>query len=460
MPNTRLTLARTFAGSGLAVLLAGCTTLGIDYSQPQLNLASSYSQSAGEGPVVAPEAAWWVSLGDKTLNGLIDEGLAQNLTVAQALELVTAARASARVSGVSYDPSVNAAASSTTSGILGTGGTTTISRSAVIDASWQFDFFGSGKRNGDKQKANVESAIENANAARLTLIGDIARTYVEMRSYQRRLALAKASLKTQRETTDVVQKQFDAGTASALAVARSQGQSQSTAASIPTLEVALQQSTNAMAVLLGKQPSELSGHLGTSGTIPRVKKAIGAGIPADLLRNRPDIRKAERELAAATSQIGISEAALYPSLTLSGSLSTNGTNGAWSLGPTLAIPIFNRDKLTANVDLSKSQARSAYLAYRAAVLGAVRNVDDAIVAYTNEKSRRSALAEAVASYTVAADLSRSLYQAGSADYSEVLSAQASQQSAQDALAQSDAALATAYITLAKALGGGWAAGTK
>lgn len=460
MLNIRTSLARPALASGLAILLAGCSTLGMDYTQPPLNLASGYAQPAGKGPIVTPDAAWWASLGDKTLNALIDEGMAQNLTVAQALELVTAARASARISGVSYDPSINAAVTSTSSGAFGADGTATTSRSAVIDASWELDFFGSGKRNRDKQKANVDAAIENANAARLTLLGDIARTFVEVRSYQRRLALAKASLATQRETTGIVQKQFAAGASSALAVARSQGQSQSTAASIPALEVALQQSMNALAVLLGKQPSELSGRLGTSGAIPRVKTAIGAGIPADLLRNRPDIRKAERELAAATNQIGISEAALYPSLTLSGSLSTNGSVGAWSLGPTLAIPLFNRDKLTANVDLSKSQARSAYLAYRAAVLGAVRNVDDALVAYTKEKSRRSSLAEAVASYTEAADLSQSLYKAGSADYSEVLSAQASLQSAQDTLAQSDAALATAYITLAKALGGGWAAGTK
>jgi outer membrane protein, multidrug efflux system len=252
-----------------------------------------------------------------------------------------------------------------------------------------------------------------------------------------------------------VQRKFEAGTSTALAVAQSEGQSQTTAASIPTLEVALQQSMNALAVLLGKQPAERAGTRGESGAIPRVRTAISSGVPADLLRNRPDIRQAERDLAAAVGKIGISEAELYPSLTLAGALSMSGSVGAWSLGPTLNIPVFNRDKLVANVDLAKSTAKSAYLAYRAAVLGAVQDVEDASIAYKRERTRRNALAEAVASYSKAVELSKSLYDAGSADYSEVLNAQGSLQTAQDSLAQSEATLAAAYITLAKALGGGW-----
>lgn len=460
MFSPRLRLAQPLLGTSLVVLLAGCTTLGVDYVQPQLNLAQAYAQPGATGAAVTSETRWWTALGDKTLNGLIEQGLEQNLTVAQAIEAVEAARATARVNGVSYDPSVNFGASSKTSGTFSSGSDAVTVRTAAIDASWEVDFFGTAKRNKTMQKANVDAAVEGANEARLTLIGDISRTYVEIRSYQRRLTLAKASLKTQRETTGVVEKQFDAGTSTALAVARSQGQSQTTAASIPSLEVALQQSINALAVLVGKEPAALSGQLGGSAGIPRVKTAIGAGIPADLLRNRPDLRQAERQLAAAVEKIGISEASLYPSLTLAGSLSTTGTIGNWSLGPTLSIPIFNRDKLTGSVDLANSQAKSAYLAYRAAVLAAEKDVEDAIVAYTKEKTRRAALAEAVASYTKAQDLSQQLYSAGSADYSEVLSAQGSLQSAQDSLAQSDANLATAYITLAKALGGGWAAGQK
>jgi multidrug efflux system outer membrane protein len=409
---------------------------------------------------VTSETRWWTALGDKTLNTLIEQGLAQNLTVAQAIEAVEAARATARVNGVSYDPSVTFAAASTTSGTLASGSSAVTARNAGIDASWEVDFFGTAKRNKAMQKANVDAAVEGANEARLVLVGDIARTYVDIRSYQRRLSLARAALKTQQETTGVVEKQFDAGTSTALAVVRSQGQSQTTAASIPSLEVALQQSINALAVLLGQEPGTLGKALGSSGSIPRVKAAIGTGIPADLLRNRPDLRQAERTLASAVENIGISEAALYPSLSLSGSLSTTGTIGSWTLGPTLSIPIFNRDQLTGSVDLANSKARSAYLAYRAAVLAAEQDVEDAIVSYAKERTRRSALAEAVASYTKAEELSRSLYTAGSADYSEVLSAQASLQSAQDSLAQSEANLATAYISLAKSLGGGWAVGQR
>lgn len=455
MLSPRLRLARPLFGTSVVILLAGCSTLGLDYSQPQVNLSSSYAQPAGEGATVAPQTAWWTSLGDKTLNRLIEQGLAQNLTVAQAIEAVEAARATARINGVTYDPAVNASAASSTSGTFTSDSSAVTTRSASLDASWEIDFFGTAKRNREVQKANIESATESANAARLTLIGDIARTYVDIRSYQRRLGLAKASLQTQRQTTDMVQRKFEAGTSTALAVAQSEGQSQTTAASIPTLEVALQQSMNALAVLLGQQPAELAGALGNSGAIPRVRTAISSGVPADLLRNRPDIRQAERDLAAAVGKIGISEAELYPSLTLAGALSMSGSVGAWSLGPTLNIPVFNRDKLVANVDLAKSTAKSAYLAYRAAVLGAVQDVEDASIAYKRERTRRNALAEAVASYSKAVELSKSLYDAGSADYSEVLNAQGSLQAAQDSLAQSEATLAAAYITLAKALGGGW-----
>jgi len=449
-------LARPLVSTSLVVLLAGCSTLGMDYAQPQITLSSAYAQKGSAGPAVTAETRWWGAFGDKMLDSLIEEGLAQNLTVLQALEKIETARASARVNGVAYDPSVNGSISASASGVFDNAGSVTHSRSASIDASWEVDFFGKASRNKAVQRANIDAAVEGANEARLTLIGDIARTYVNIRTYQRRLVLAKASLHTQQETTGVVQKRYEAGASTALAVAQSQGQSQTTAASIPSLEVALQQSINALAVLLGKEPAALKGRLGGTGPIPTVKKGIGAGIPADLLRNRPDVREAERSLAAAVAQIGISEAALYPSLSLGGTLSTTGDVSSWSFLPTISLPIFNRDKLTGSVDLSKSNAKSAYLSYRATVLSAVQDVEDALVAYSKERTRRQALAAAVASYAKAQELSQSLYKAGSADYSDVLTSQASLQSAQDALAQSDATLATAYVTLAKALGGGWA----
>lgn len=442
--------------AGILVLLAGCSSLGVDYTSPQSGLTPSFAARGTSGPAISSDTQWWLALNDKVLNGLIEQGLAQNLTVAQALEAIEAARATARINGVAYDPSVNLRVSSAASGTTAATSMAT-TRYAGIDASWEVDFFGTAKRNKAMQQANVDAAVQGANEARLTLIGDISRTYVDIRSYQRRLTLARAALKTQQETTGIVGKQFEAGTSNALAVARSQGQSQTTKASIPAIEVALQQSINALAVLLGQEPGAIQDKLASSGAIPRVRAAIGVGIPADLLRNRPDIRQAERALAAAVENIGISEAALYPSLSLSGSLSTTGTIGNWSLGPTLNIPIFNRDKLIGSVDLASSKARSAYLAYRTAVLAAEQDVEDAIVAYTKERTRRSALAEAVASYIKAEELSRSLYAAGSTDYGELLDAQTSLQSAQDSLAQSDAKLATAYIALAKALGGGWAA---
>ena len=450
-------LARLVPACATIVVLAGCSSLGLDYSKPELRLSSSYVGASTAGSTVAPDTAWWTQFGDKQLNNLVALGLAQNLTVLQAIERVEAARATAQINGVSYHPSINGSVSGSASGSTATDVIST-SRSASIDASWEIDLFGAGKRNREAQVANVQTAEEAANGARLSLIGEVAGTYVNVRAYQRRLALAKASLDTQTATTEVVRKQVAAGAATELALSQSVGQQQSTAAGIPSLEASLQQSINALALLVGREPKEIQAMFDAGKRIPRAKGDIGKGVSADLLRSRPDIRQAERKLASAVADIGVKEADLYPSLTLTGALSTNGVTGTWNLGPTLSLPIFNRDRLTASVDLAKSAARSEYLAYRETVLTAVRDVEDALVAYSREKSRRASLAASVAAYSKAVELSNELYKGGSATYSELLSAQAAQQSAENALAQSDAQLALDYIALAKAFGGGWRLG--
>lgn len=450
----RSALPRFASAGATIVLLAGCSSLGLDYAKPELRLSAAYVGASPAGSTVTAETNWWTAFGDKQLNAYVAAGLAQNLTVLQAIERVTAARATARINGVSFQPTVNGSVSGSASG-NGATDTITTSRSGSIDASWELDLFGAGKRTREAQAANLQAAEEAVNGARLTLIGDIASAYINIRTYQRRLALAKASLETQTATTDVVRKQVEAGAATELALSQSVGQQQSTAAGIPSLEAALQQSINALAVLLGQEPSEIQATFRKAGSIPRAAGSIGKGVPADLLRSRPDIRQAERELASAVADIGVKEAGLYPSLTLSGALSVTGSVGAWSLAPSLTLPIFNRDRLTANVDLAKSTARGQYLAYRETVLGAVRDVEDALVAYGREKSRRASLAASVAAYSMAAQLSKQLYEGGTATYSELLNAQAAQQSAENALAQSDAQLALDYIGLAKALGGGW-----
>ncbi len=441
------------------VFLAGCSSLGLTYEKPEPRLNASYANLAPSALEIAPSTAWWTAFKDKQLNGLVNLALAQNLSVQQAVERVAAARATARINGASFDPAINGSTSVSTSGSTASN-TVVTTRTASIDASWELDLFGAGKRTREGELANIQAAEEAANGARLTLIGEVTSTYVRIRTYQRRLALARASLDTQTATVGVVSNRVEAGAATQLALAQTIGQQQNTAAVIPSLETSLQQAINALAVLTGQEPSELKASFGSSGRIPRIQAKIGAGVPADLLRARPDIRQAERELASAVASIGVKEADLYPSLVLSGVLSTNGTLGSWNLGPSLNLPIFNRDRLTATVDLAKSSARSANLAYRETVLKAVRDVEDALVAYSREKSRRGSLAASVAAYAKAAELSGSLFKAGSATYSELLAAQGAQQSAEDALAQSEAQLALNYVALAKALGGGWQLGAE
>ena len=211
LPSLYRSALLRFASAGATiVLLAGCSSLGLDYARPEMRLSSAYVSTSPAGSTVTAETAWWTAFGDKQLDAFIAAGLAQNLTVLQAIERVTAARATAQINGVSFDPSVNGSASGSISGNTASNAITT-SRSAAIDASWEIDLFGAGKRTREAQAANVQAAEEAVNGARLTLIGEVASAYVNIRTYQRRLALAKASLETQTATTDVVRKQVAAG---------------------------------------------------------------------------------------------------------------------------------------------------------------------------------------------------------------------------------------------------------
>jgi outer membrane protein, multidrug efflux system len=436
----------------VALSLAGCTTLGPTYVAPGISTAATYGAAGASGAkAVTATTKWWRSLNDSTLNALVEAGLAQNLTVAQAVERVVAARASAAASGIGL-PTGSASAQSTGSGTSVT--STDVVNAAGLDASWELDLFGGLAKRREAAQASIDAATEEANMARLSLIADIASAYVEARGYQDRIYIAQSTLESQNQTQALTLKQSQLGEASRLDLAQITGDVSSTAAAIPTLEIALSESIHRLGVLLGREPSALKSMFATSAEIPRLGTSVTPGIPADLMRDRPDIRQAERALAEATANIGVAEADLYPSLTLSGNLSVS-TATSWNLGPSISLPIFNRGQLKATVRLEESEARQAYLAYRQTVLESVEEVENALVGFSKQQTRRVQLARSYASYSEAADISSSLYEAGETTLFEVLTAQRSLYSTRDSLAQSSVAVALQYIALCKALGGGW-----
>jgi len=436
----------------LAVTLSGCTTL-TQYSAPSIKATARYAAQPVGAKSITAQVKWWHTFNDKTLNRFVETGLVESLTVAQAVERVVAARQSAAAAGLSGLPSGTTIAEASASG---RSNTDEVQVTQTINGSlnWEIDLFGGIARKREAASATLDAAIEEANGARLSLIGEVARTYVQARGYQDRLHIARSTLAAQNRTLDVTRQQNDAGVTSDLDLAQLQGDVSTTAATIPSLEIALSETIHRLGVLLGQQPSALVELFNNGAQIPRVTAAVAAGIPADLMRDRPDIRQSERLLASATADIGVAEADLFPSLSLSGNLSLS-TISTWTLGPSLSLPIFNQGQLRATVRLEESQARQSYLAYRQTVLEAVEDVENALVGFSKQQTRRKQLAISYASYSKATELAEERYKVGETTLVTLLTAQRSLYSARDALAQSSVDVALQYVSLSLALGGGW-----
>lgn len=426
-------------------------------------------EQATKPPVLAQ---WWRRMNDPLLNELMNEAIQGNLDVAAAKARIREARALRRQAVGELFPSMSGSGSATTnrtggaslSGGAGSAGTTYSQFEAGFDASWELDLFGGNRRAVEAAAYNVEAADEDLRATLLTLIGDVASAYADARGYQARAALARRTAASQRETAALTQKKADAGSATSVDVAKAVAQAASTEATIPSHEAAYAQAVHRLGVLLGRDPTALTPRLALRVAIPAPRLPLPKGVPADVLTMRPDVRKAERQLAQYTAKIGQAEAALYPGLSLSGSVSTTalklGDLGrdstiGWSLGPTLSVPIFNGGKLRAAVETAQAQRDQYHVAWRSAVLAALEDVENSIVSLAGERRRIRSLAEAARRYGEAARLSRSLYENGSTSFLDVLDAERSQFSAEDTLLQSRVAVAKDYVALAKALGGGW-----
>ncbi|CAM5210910.1 Efflux transporter, outer membrane factor (OMF) lipoprotein, NodT family OS=Bosea thiooxidans OX=53254 GN=SAMN05660750_02428 PE=3 SV=1 [Bosea thiooxidans] len=444
----------------ISALSLGACAVGPDYAPPALDLPQRWS-AATSGPRAPRPSEWWRSLRDPTLNALIEQAIAGNLDVAQAKARIREARATREQAVGALFPQVDA------------GAVATRSRSALVtrnsfragfDASWEIDLFGARDRAVEAATYGTDAAFDDLDTVMLTLIGDVASTYVETRGLQARIALARSTARTQRETEALTRTRFRAGDISAIDTARATAQAAGTESQIPLLEASLAQNQHRLAVLTGRPPAAMAPYFARPAAVPATPAPPRAGIPADVLRRRPDVRSAERLLAQATARIGQAEANRYPSVSLTGSISTSALklgdlakNSAigWSIGPSLSVPIFNGGELAAAVDAARAQRDRQDAALRLAVLTALQDVEDSLVGLRQERRRLGSLSEAATASTEAARLSRALYTSGTASFLDVLEAQRSQYAAEELLIQSRVALATQFIALNKALGGGW-----
>ncbi|SSC70779.1 unnamed protein product [Ciceribacter sp. T2.26MG-112.2] len=451
------------------LLLSGCVT-GPDHTPPQTPLPEKFAEGGKKSNGEVAMAAWWTAFNDRRLNGLVEQGLDQNLDVLQALERISAAQANVVVAGAGGLPSLGLSGDESLSKTGGTGDyvtrttDTTSTASGGLSVSWLLDLFGQYRRAKEGATASLDAAYASADVAKLSYLSDLVTSYINARYYQERIAIARKNLASRRETLDLTKLQLEAGAASRLDVVQSEGLVNSTLADLPGLETNFRQSAHHIATLLGLPASALIADLQKGAPQPIARRSVNAGVPADLIRNRPDIRKAERELAAAVAEIGVAEAQLYPSITLGGSISPSwvstkslaGSITSWSFGPSLTLPILDGGRLKANVDIAESSARGAYLAWKASVLNAVEEVENALAAVNRDSQTVNALTATVRSYEEALSLSTASYKDGASSLLDVLDAQRSVSTAQASLAQAVQQMAADYVALNVAIGGGYA----
>jgi outer membrane protein, multidrug efflux system len=481
MNTAKLVHKFRLAITGLIFLAAGCT-VGPNYQKPDLPVPAGWQEAQQKGVDArsAELARWWSTFNDPLLNSLVERAVGSNLDLRLAEARIREARASRVVTASGAWPTLNVSGSYTRNrasqnGVAVPGEGTVIVPSgganldqnfyqSGFDANWEIDVFGRVRRSVEAADATVEATVEDRRDVLVTLLGEVARNYIDLRGFQRQLAVARANLKTQQDTLELTQVRFQAGLASDLDVAQQEAQLNTTASQVPTLESSLKQAAYALDVLLALQPGALWGEVVKETEIPTLPPEVLVGLPSDLLRRRPDIRRAERQLAAATAQVGAAMADLFPRFSLTGiaglqsvSASDWFTRGSrfWSIGPTISWPVFDAGRIRATIEIRNAQQEQALTQYEKSILSAFQDVETALVNYANEQVRYRSLTDAVVANRRAVTMANELYIRGLNDFLNVLDTQRSLYVTESALTQSQATMATNLVALYKALGGGW-----
>lgn len=440
----------------LTVGLAACT-VGPDYDAPSANVAVAFAEGGAQPVGQAAQQYWWRAFNDEMLNDLVQAGLDQNLDIQTAIARVAEAQAAARATGLPGLVSGNLSAQRSISGNEITDNVAT--NSGAFNPAIVLDLFGGERRSREAALAALQSAELSVGTARLAYLSALVSNYIDMRYFQNALAISRQTLQTRRETLSLVQSQREAGAATALDEAQAQASLDADLASLPSLESGFYAATYAIATLLAQPVQSLEARLERGAAQPRPASGSEVGVPADLLRNRPDVRAAERSLAAATAEIGIAEAALYPSLTLGGTITRTEGFNSWTFGPSLVLPVLNQPALRASRDQQVAQAEQAELTWRASVLDAVEEVQTAQTSYLRNRRAVAGYQRSVASNERVVDLSRETYRGGTTTLLDLLTVQRSLSSARLTLASSVRDLATSWASLQVAAGKGWSVPT-
>lgn len=452
----------------LFLLLGGCA-VGPVYNAPSnadLGVPASWRGKPAESVTPDDLSRWWARLGDERLTALIDDALQHNPDLDSARASLRASRARVSVAESGRLPTVTASASAG-SGKSGNNASRE-QYQAGFDASWEPDIFGGVRHAVTAASADAESVAANLAQAQVSLAAEVARNYIQLRSLQARLEITRRNLAAQEETRALTGWRAQVGLVSSLAVEQAVAVLEQTRAQIPTLESSLAAAENRLAILTGQAPGTLHDRLSGSAALPVLPAALVIGIPADTLRQRPDVQAAERRLAAETARSGVAAANRYPSFRLSGSvgleaLTLSGLGDSTALNRSLLAgitsPLFDGGRLRQQVAIQSAVQDQALANYRSTVLTALEEVENALSGLSAQQQRLAALTAGAKAAVNAADLAGQRYQAGITDYQTVLDTERTRLSLEDSRQSCEADLATALVQLYKALGGGWTVAT-
>jgi multidrug efflux system outer membrane protein len=462
--------AGMLAGAAAAALCA--CAVGPNYQRPVTPVPPQFANLGQPGFNGADvEAKFWTVFNDPRLDRLVNDALLANKDLQRARANLRASRAARRLAGFDLFPTVTAAGSYTHTRESRTQLPAILSEERTLDsvdvgfdAFWELDFFGRVRRGVQAARAEEQASAASLRDAQVTVTAEVARNYFVLRGLQEQLAVATRNAENQDQTLKVTQARLEAGRGTELDSARADAQLKTTLASIPLLESSIATTIYRLSVLTGRLPDALTSDLQAPEPLRDLPALNAVGDPATLLRRRPDIRVAERSLAASTARIGVAIGDLFPKVTFTGSIGYDAAtfrgigkagSDTYSVGPGISWAAFDLGRVSARIKIAHAQADADLAAYEASVLGALEETEGALVTYGRAQSRRDLLAQAAVASERASDLARQRFRGGLTDFVNVLEAERDALSVQDSLAQSRTQTATSLVAVYKALGGGW-----
>ena len=455
------------------LLLLGCQ-VGPDYVRPEYEVPDQWHEQAVQGleDGSAVLQTWWAVFDDSVLEGLIQRSRTENLDLQIAYARVMESRALLGVASGEYWPNVDGVGFYSRDRVSENGLVAPPSgdvdqtnlHSIGVDASWEIDVFGRISRSVESAQASMQASIENYRDVLVSLYAEVAQSYIGLRSFQARIQYAEANAALQRETLELTQNRREAGLVPQLDVEQAKLVLASTESVIPQLRQFEAEAIHRLSVLLGLPPSALYEELSTVSDIPGVPEQIAAGLPAELLRQRPDIRRSERVLAAQTADVGVATAGLYPVFSLSGTFALEAQNlndvdewgsRTWGFGPAMRWNLFDGDRIRNSIKVQEAQVEEALAGYEQTILLALEDVENAMVSFQREKERLEDLYDSVIAAQKSVELVRELYENGLTDFQNVLDMQRALTAQQDLMASSEGAVAVNLVRIYTALGGGW-----